>query len=361
MNPATIAPEVARAVTEFAEAVRARLADLTVDEREELAGGLEADLADLVDERGVGALGDPVTYAEELRSAAGLTPEMGRVKTRKPAGETVDGWLDAARERWDRAVTGLPGSPWELVVSLRPAWWLLRAYVAVQTLDLFAGDGGWRMGWVPTFGAYSIPLLVVAAVISVQVGRGRLWPSGSASILSRLVLLGLNVFAIAMTPPVFGSLPNVTFEDINSGYLDGGYDIGLTNDGAKVSNVYPYDADGRPLTGVQLFDQNGDPLQVDEDAQGYEYENWAYPWSNINGEVWNTFPMPEAPYDDADYCCDRMPSPWTSDTPPTFLRPPLDQVPAVTIPDAAYGESKVPDAEVERKLAERKAAEKPGR
>lgn len=35
-------------MSEFAAAVRARLADLSEDEREELTGGLEADLADLV-------------------------------------------------------------------------------------------------------------------------------------------------------------------------------------------------------------------------------------------------------------------------------------------------------------------------
>ena len=43
----------------FVAAVRERLADLTDEEREELVGGLEADLSDLVDERGVEALGDP--------------------------------------------------------------------------------------------------------------------------------------------------------------------------------------------------------------------------------------------------------------------------------------------------------------
>ncbi len=112
---------------------------------------------------------------------------------------------------------------------------------------------------------------------------------------------------------------------------------------ARGSNVYPYDADGQPLTGVQLFDQDGNPLRVGEYVQGGDYSTWAYPWTNVNGEVWNAFPMPEAPYDNADYCCDRMPSPWTSDTPPTFQRPPLDQVPSIEIPDAAYGEEGPPE------------------
>ena len=360
MNTASIAPEVAKAVTQFAEAVRARLADLTVDEREELAGGLEADLADLVEERGVEALGDPVVYAEELRTAAGLSPAMGKVKTNRPAGETVDGWLDAAHERWDRAVTGLPGSPWEFVVSLRPVWWVLRAYVAVQTIDLFFGDGGYNMRWVPMLDGLGIPLLVVVVLLSVQIGRGKLWPGTTGSMITRLALLGLNLFAVYMTAPVFGSLPNVGWDQYSN--AESGYgDTGITSNGRQVSNVYAYDSEGQPLTGVQLFDQNGDPLAVDESLMSDSVSSgWAYPWSNVNGEVWNTFPMPEAAYDNGDYCCDRMPSPWTSKTPPTFTRPPVDQVPSVTIPDAAYGESEAQETTPE-KTPETKQGKKSGR
>lgn len=334
MSTASLTPEVA----DFAAAVRTQLADLTPDEREELAGGLEADLSDLVEERGTDALGDPVLYARELRSAAGLEPSMGAVREKRAVGETVNGWLDAAHERWDRAVTGLPGSPWEFVQSLRPAWWVLRAYVAVQSIDLLAG-GSWGMNWVPTLDNLGIPMLVLAVVLSVQIGRGRLWPAG---FLARVVLLGLNLFALAMVAPVFGSLPNVTYADVDSAYNETAYTDGITGNGTEVSNIYPYDADGQPLTGVQLFDQDGRPLNVSEYVQGGDYLNWTYPWTNVNGQVWNAFPMPEAPYNNDDYCCDRVPSPWTSSTPPTFLRPPLDQVPAVEIPDAAYGEAGPP-------------------
>ncbi len=361
MNAASIAPDVAQAVARFAEAVRARLADLTADERDELAGGLEADLADLVEERGVEALGDPVAYARELRSAAGLDPVTGKLRGRRPVGETVAGWLDVAHDRWDRAVTGLPGAPWELVVSLRPVWWVLRAYVAVQAIDLVSGNG-WTMALMPTLSGFEIPLLVVATVLSVQMGRGRLWPAGAHGVLPRVVLLGLNLLALALTPAVFGKLPTgVSWETVGqASYPVGGEGEGLAHDGVEVSNVYPYDADGQPLVGVQLFDQNGAPLKVGQYVQGGDFQNWAYPWSNVNGEVWNSFPMPEAPYDDGEHCCDRMPSPWTSDTPPAFLRPPFDQVPAVTIPDAAYGDRTAQGAPDEKSQAEKPEANKSG-
>ncbi|WP_248582269.1 hypothetical protein [Nocardioides sp. InS609-2] len=350
MNTASIAPEVAQ----FAEAVRARLADLTSDEREELAGGLEADLTDLVEERGVEALGDPVVYAEELRTAAGLSPAMGQVRIKKAAGETVAGWLDAAHDRWDRAVTGLPGSPWEFVVSLQPAWWVLRAYVAVQSIDLLM-VGSWQMGWVPTLDGLGVPLLLLAVALSVQIGRSKLWP-GSPGVVARVVLLGLNLFAVCMVFPVFGSLPNATWAQIDSGYTDTAYSTGITSNGSDVSNIYPYDADGQPLTGIQLFDQYGAPLKVDEYAAP-----WTYPWSNVNGEVWNTFPMPQGAGDEGG---ERQSSPWTSDTPPTFALPPHDRVPSVTIPDAAYGESQVQETTPEmtpEKTPEKKKSQKSGR
>ena len=37
---------------------------------------------------------------------------------------------------------------------------------------------------------------------------------------------------------------------------------GLYLDGTWVSNIYPYDAKGRPLVGVQLFNQVGKPINV---------------------------------------------------------------------------------------------------
>ena len=345
----TIAPEVA----EFAAAVRAQLADLSADEREELAGGLEADLADLVEERGPQALGDPVAYARELRSAAGLDPVMGRVVDRRPWLEVVDGRLDAAHARWEHQVTGLPGSPWEFLVALRPAWWLLRAYVAVQTVDYFVG-GSWRMSVLPSMFGLGIPLLVAAAVVSVQIGRGRLWPATPRTVVNRLVLAALNLFAVAMVPVIGGAMPVGATWDELSGY--GSYESAVTSglavDGRPVTNVYPYDAEGNPLVGVQLFDQRGRPLAVDRNqpvAAGRM--SWTYPWSNVNGEVWNAFPMPQARVDQQ-RCCERMRSPWTSEDPPSLLRPPLDQVPAVTVPEAAYGDEVAPQSEVQEQPAQ---------
>jgi hypothetical protein len=56
-------------VRRFVVAVREHLSDLTEEEREELVGGLDADMSDLVAEQGVGSLPDPDGYASERRAA----------------------------------------------------------------------------------------------------------------------------------------------------------------------------------------------------------------------------------------------------------------------------------------------------
>jgi hypothetical protein len=133
----------------FVRAVRERLEDLTEEEREELVGGLDADINDLVQERGVDALPDPGEYARELRSAAGFEPEMRPGRGQRNVSARVTAALDAAHARWDALVTGLPGDPWGLVQALRPAWWLLRVWVALELVDLLWGGGALNLGLSP--------------------------------------------------------------------------------------------------------------------------------------------------------------------------------------------------------------------
>ena len=100
MNSILATPEVRL----FVRAVRERLEDLTEEEREELVGGLDADINDLVEERGLDALPAPSDYARELRTAAGFDPEMRPVRSPRSAATRVTGVLDAAHARWDALV-----------------------------------------------------------------------------------------------------------------------------------------------------------------------------------------------------------------------------------------------------------------
>lgn len=288
-------------VRAFVAAVRSRLGDLTADEREELVGGLEADVLDLVAERGVGVLPDPTAYAAELRAAAGFTPHAAPVSSGPGAraGAGLTAWLDRCRDTWTRWVDtgdhlGIP----ELLETLRPVWWVLRALCAAALLAEVYGSQG-VFGLTPARGLLGL----VAILVSVQIGRGVWWPGTRArtSLLLRTALIGLNVFAVLVLPVLFGrflSSPPGSF--VADPVYAAAADV-LSFDNRSVRNVYPYDAAGRPLTGVQLVDQDGRRLPVatssfDDSTGG---ETLLSPWLNGRTKVYSTFPLPEQSTDPA--------------------------------------------------------------
>lgn len=193
-------------VTGFAASVRARLGDLTAEEREELAADLEANLQDLVTERGVASLPDPEAYAADLRVAGGFTAQAVP-RQRDPRGAHIGIVLDNAHQRWDGLVGDLPGHPWELLAALRPTWWVLRAWVALSAVDLVLGGGAYGLGLsvVPSLLGWGGPLLALAILVSVLVGTGRGWP-GTGGAWARVSLLVLNLAAIGVAPVALSSV-----------------------------------------------------------------------------------------------------------------------------------------------------------
>ena len=131
-------------------------------------------------------------------------------------------------------------------------------------------------------------------VISVQIGRGKFWTIPRRG-MSCVVLLALNLFALALLPMVFDNL--VTTAKVDGWYGHGnavGHDVGLSFNGRPVRNVYPYDAAGKPLVGVQLVDENGRRLDVD--GRAYDWGSpRTVPWLNGRTEAWNVFPLSEQP------------------------------------------------------------------
>ncbi len=294
MNDITeLTPEVAA----FVAAVRARFVDLDDDEREELLGGLEADLSDQVADRGPDALSDPDAYAAELRAAAGLAPAT-RLRRRSTlmAGPRADATLDALRADWERRAASVPGDAWGLVQSVQPFWWLLRAWVAVQLIDLAFGNGSYNAGLdvIPSLRGLGFPLLLAAAVISVQIGRGKLWPGREPRRgASRQLLLVLNIVAVILVPVVVTQLVTTAKVEEWYSFTDTPNSDGLTFNGEQVHNIYPYDATGQPLVGVQLVDDNGRPIDVDD--RGYEWGGMrTSPWFNGRTQAWNVFPQSES-------------------------------------------------------------------
>jgi hypothetical protein len=110
--------------------------------------------------------------------------------------------------------------------------------------------------------------------------------------VARLVLVGLNVLALGMVAYAEQEYQDAEWRQIEgSGYLDNSWvgSVGVLNRGHQVCNIAAYDAAGRPLTGVQLFDQDGRPL----DVRCHRQQDRMVPW--VLGDVtrWNVFPLGE--------------------------------------------------------------------
>ncbi|QWC85364.1 hypothetical protein KLP28_00825 [Nocardioidaceae bacterium] len=290
----------------FVAEVREHLGDLDPETREELTDGLAADLSEQVAEQGPAVLEDPASYAAELRAAAGLPAEvtrrrrLGRVRA-AGAGQQWRDRVDAALRTPTGAATA------SFLASIRPAWWVLRAWIGLQLVDVLVGP--WEyLSLLPSLGnpVVSLAALVAAVVLSVQIGRGR-WP-GARSVRpgvrtwSRRGILAANTLGVLVALPyVLGSaLSSDQLHDVatyGTVYGPGAYDVsreGLWLGDEEVRQVFAYAADGTPLVGVQLVDQAGRPLDVvatrvrgDGDGR-FISSGWR------NGEVVqrNVFPLP---------------------------------------------------------------------
>jgi len=267
-------------VTAFLAAVRAQCDDLSPEEVDELTEGLEADLNDALTDAGTSPaeqFGDPAVYAAELRSAAGLPARA------VPGGEDRRGLVVRARGRLDADLANLRARPWwpgvrDFVVTLRPAWWVARAGVAAGLLTVVLGINWWVF-------------FLLLAIASVELGRRGV--AERTQTLRALVIVG-NVIAAVLLLPVLAENRSAHDDGPNVVYPA---NEGLWVNGSPVNNLFPYDSEGRPLTGVQLYDQDGNPVVVGEDqrsgladAEGRSVD--AVPAVDAAGlQRWNVYPL----------------------------------------------------------------------
>lgn len=291
MSAATLASP---AISEFAAAVRSALSDLGPDEVDDLTDGLEADLTDRLEDADAADLGDPAAYAEELRAAAGLphrdVPRRGIAELRRTPG-VLAGDLRAYVARTP-ALSRVAG----FFVSLRPVWWVFRAAAATALATaIFGGAPEYRLNVI--FG-------IAALIVSVQFGRGRWLPFA----WMKALLLTANVVLVVSTPFVVAGLAtqlnNATYalDHLNdtAGFA---YQSGLAYNGSEVSNIFAYDAQGNPLTDVQLYDQDGKPLDVTGDPTAATLEDGhlgiLVPSQQVPGRLgWNVYPLGHVSADD---------------------------------------------------------------
>lgn len=264
-------------VTEFAAAVRRSLSDLGHDVVDELTDGLEADLAEKLAE---GAeLGDPTAYAEELRAAAGVDAPR-RIGAVERARHDI-----AELRSWFRPLLDLPAvvAIRSFLTALRPVWWVARGWALFY---LIAG-----LTVVPQ-NMWDYPVLAALVLVSVQWGRGRWLPWR----WSRAGVIALSVIAVIALPFALISA-NSRLAGNNYEYVEEYVPEGLFHNGEQVTNIFAYGPDGEPLTGVQLFDQNGTPLELYRDSNYvWDYysdgERLLVPSDDVPARSgWNVFPL----------------------------------------------------------------------
>ena len=245
--------------------VRASLADLPAAERDDLLEDLPGHLAEtLAETGGLEQLGTPQAYAAELRSSAGL-PAGPTVQDRpRRVGEAASSFAGAVSERASRVAARFGEQPYGRQVlvflpELRPGWWVLRGYLLVAVPAAFGVlfDLG-VPPFVTLFGSDALGLVatVAAVVASVRLGRsttGAPLPRRQLVVAGNVALVGLCLLAGLGLRAQIGFNQGVVYA-ADTSYLQG-------PDGG-ISNIYAFDAAGRPLTDVQLFDQEGRPIDT---------------------------------------------------------------------------------------------------
>ena len=232
--------------------VAPHLAALPADERADLLDDLAQHLREIAAEEGpplAERLGPPEAYAAELLASAGVVPD-GRPSA--PLLARASRMIEHGRQSW---------AGQELVrlsPALRPAWWVIRAYLAVSLLAGMQGGGDGAVPIPELAGSQLIGLLAILAAIplSVRLGERSLRRGG------RLLLAGahvvLAIYGLSLLDDA-GSTP-IRYVDAYGPptYADRGCLAAAS--GQPITNLYAYDTDGRLLDPVLLFDQDGQPV-----------------------------------------------------------------------------------------------------
>lgn len=253
MNATVANPEV----RSYLEAVRAHLGDIPDCDVEELLDDLEGHLLEVAAEDDGSLedrLGPPSVYAEELRITAGLpVSEPSDVKLSRRIVRRFD--RSAARRLIDAASgSQFAGALRAFLPELRPGWWVLRGYVLVAAISLLQTETYGTNPFVPYIGgSYALGAIAVVAAIWGSIALGRASVNQPrlrrASIVASLFIAGLGVAGVTQ------AADTAYFYDEASYYPQSSYL--MQPDGSAIMNICPYAADGTPLLGVLLFDQDG--------------------------------------------------------------------------------------------------------
>jgi uncharacterized membrane protein len=363
------------AVAEYVAGIEKALADLPAAEVEEIVEDIGQHLSEVAGELGeevsvealTARLGSPEQYASELRAAAGYppptaTPAAGRgtLAARAAVWGLVSGGLAAVlagasvgamrlgkefglvvllslpllagivliasgvarlstivslpeyravTRLWRRTMDALPAQAAVYLRSLRPAWWLIRLLVLVIAILVALRRGSGDV----------VLLLVVAIAVLVLFGK-----RARTDERWRWVIGPANVFTVVVALALTGTLSQGL--DSDYGYVsDDSMPGGLYNVDRYVENVYAFGPDGKPLPEVYLYDQDGQPISLEE------------PRCDRTSEINNRYPHARVE-DDGSHCREVTGVPFTvaipqsgtaPSTPPTT--PPTTTTPSTTV------------------------------
>jgi hypothetical protein len=290
-GPARSGDEVAG----YAAEVRAQFADLSDAESAELLEDLEDHLSEVAAED-AGTLrerlGAPAAYARDLRQAAGLPEPSGKSAGAPGRSRRSVRHVLADAERWARGYRA-GREVLDFLPSLRPAWWVLRAWVAVRLLEAVTTsvDPWHEFELIPRIGdstfagllalLVAIPASVYAARQTVPDGwRRRAMGAGEGILV---------LFTVGMALSALGNHGDYSGPGSRVSYVQQEVP-GLSENGRMITNLYVYDQSGRQLDGALVYDQDGRPVSVAPFADGSTIDSGG--WLDGNGtRVPNAFPQ----------------------------------------------------------------------
>jgi hypothetical protein len=271
-------------VTTYAATVRAQLADLPATQRDVLLEDLEQHLAEVAAE-GEGSLvdrlGPPEDYAVELRAAYRAGHQT--TQTTQTNGAYLTERVRAAAARvidsdWARQIVAF-------LPELRPAWWVLRGYLATLILAS-AFSPGYGLGPIPNpttkRGLAEILAAGGAIWLSVRIGRrSRALPQGA-----RFLAVSANVLIAFFAVVVLGNMHSFVYSELIGTATPEQAPFTAAFAGGALTNIYPYSQDGKPLTNVLLYDQDGQPVTV-----GKSEAQTSYPIGADGKAITNAYPL----------------------------------------------------------------------
>jgi hypothetical protein len=308
-------------VAAYAASVRAALSDLPRDQAEVLLEDLEDHLGEIASEAGgplAERLGPAEQYAQELRAAYGAA--LGSGRRQDPLLRDVQvAFSRVTDSAWYRQVRAF-------LPKLRPAWWVLRAYLAVLVLTA-AYSAGYNLGPIPNpttkRGLAEILATVVAIWLSVRIGD----KNAALRQPARILAVSANVliaFAAILVLLQMRSFPySSSFVDMTSSQQP---TFSSAFAAGQVTNIYPYSQDGKPLTNVLLYDQDGRPITVQQGEAQTSYPNGA------DGKpITNAYPLTQRHGNGDPVVAPRVAlPPWPAPSPSPSVSPTASPTPSAT-------------------------------